>query len=122
MTGERQLVFYENKLRVGRMPRYFFWLALAATLTPSAAQAQLRSTSNTGKSVDSSLTVNPPNTPIFGSILGNISLNQNATANSKLIEINNGIPIAAPTAIGNGTLNTSNILFTTPNVETRGAF
>jgi len=36
--------------------------------------------------------------------------------------LNNGIPIAAPTAIGNGTLSSSNILFTTPSVNASGAF
>ena len=98
------------------------WLGLLAILAPSIAQAQSQITATTVKAADGGLTVNPPNTPIFGSILGTVPLTQNATSIGKLTDLNNGIPIAAPTAIGNGTLSSSNILFTTPNVNAIGAF
>ena len=104
------------------MSKLLLSLGFLAILVPSIAQAQSQITATTVKAADGGLTVNPPNTPIFGSILGTVPLTQSATSIGKLTDLNNGIPIAAPTAIGNGTLSSSNILFTTPNVNAFGAF
>ena len=98
------------------------WLGLLAILVPSIAQAQSQITATTVKAGDGGLEINPINTPTFASIPRTVPSALELSTNGKLTDLNNGIPIAAPTAIGNGTLSSSNILFTTPNVNAIGAF
>jgi len=103
------------------MSRIIFLLAIAAIFNPGITYAQSKS--------KFALTTSGPTsglpiitTPGFGSILRTDTQIPNSTASDKLMDVNNGIPIASPTTIGSGTLNSSSILFTTPSPGLNGAF
>ena len=99
------------------MSKSIFLLALFAILTPTTADAQSKSKSIGGNSSG------PSSLPtITAPILKSDGLTSNLTASERLTDLNNGIPIASPTTIGSGTLNSSSILFTTASPSFNGAF
>jgi len=103
------------------MRKFSLVLAFAAALGLSAslgAHAQSRSFRNSSKPASFPGFQGPLPVPI-------VTLPKplpDPIANITQTEINNGIPLATPTLIGNGTLNSSNTLFTSPNPDLSGAF
>ena len=99
------------------MSKLIFVLALFAILTPSTAHSQSKS-----KLIGGNTSAASSFPTITAPILRPDALTSNLTANEKLTDLNNGIPIASPTTIGSGTLNSSSILFTTASPGLNGAF
>jgi hypothetical protein len=114
------------------MLKAFLGLSLAAFLTPTIAQAQPNSAAKI--SANSAITSpladipSPPsgdpktNLMLAESLNGIPAPTGDPATNKSLKEFMFGNMIAAPAAIGNGTINSSNILFTTPNPARSGPF
>lgn len=98
------------------MHRIPFCLALVVALSPLGAHAQSRSISNSAKVANAGTGINIPIInlpPPTGDPFANSALKEVADAQP---------PIIITTSIGSGTLNSSNILFTTPSPGLNGAF
>jgi len=91
------------------LSNFFFWLFLAAVLTPSLAEAQPPSTQKSDQEdTKSGLTINVPIVGFKAPIPDPLAASNSSTSTIA------PLPVLSPISIGIGTINGSNILLSTP--------